>query len=160
MPEDAPPQGRVLPIMTYPDPVLQARAEPAGYLAWPELAQLAADLLATMYAAGGRGLAAPQVGVLRRIFVMDAGWKEGRPDPLVLVDPEIAMRSTLCDTAEERCLSIPDRPVMVRRPTGIEILSYDLDGMRISRALQGVPARIAQHEHDHLEGRLILDGAP
>lgn len=152
--------GRVQPILIWPDPVLSARAEPAGYMGGPELRRLAADLLATMYDAGGRGLAAPQIGILRRIFVMDAGWKHGAPDPLVMLDPEIALFSDAEDEAEEACLSIPGQPVAVTRPTGIEILYYDLEGRRISRAMQGIPARIAQHEYDHLEGRLIVDFLP
>ncbi|MDO5611678.1 MAG: peptide deformylase [Paracoccus sp. (in: a-proteobacteria)] len=157
---DGLPPGKVRPIVMHPDPLLRSRAEPVGYLDGQALMELAGDLFATMYAAQGRGLAAPQIGVSRRAFVMDAGWKEGRPDPVLMLDPAIIMRSTVCDEAEEACLSIPGQPVMVSRPTGIEILFYDLNGMCISRALQGMPARIAQHEFDHLEGRLVLDYLP
>lgn len=159
MPDSLPP-GTVRPIVQHPNPVLRARAQPAGYLDSDRLTALAGDLFATMYAAQGRGLAAPQIGVSRRAFVMDAGWKEGRPEPILMLDPEIVMRSVLTDEAEEQCLSIPRQPVMVTRPTGIEILFYDLNGMCISRALNGMPARIALHEYDHLEGRLIVDFLP
>ena len=154
------PAGTVRPIVLHPDPVLRLRAEPAGYLEGAALTALAGDLFATMYAAGGRGLAAPQIGVSRRAFVMDAGWKEGRSDPILMLDPEIVMVSGVTEEAEEGCLSIPDRPVRVVRPAGIEILHYDLSGQSVSRGLQGIPARIAQHEYDHLEGRLILDFLP
>ncbi|MDP5307296.1 peptide deformylase [Paracoccus spongiarum] len=144
-------------ILIHPDPMLRDRAQPAGILPGPELAQLAADLLATMYGAGGRGLAAPQIGVLRRIFVMDCGWKSGDPRPLVMLDPEIVARSDRMAVAAEQCLSIPDRPVEVARPEEVVITWYDLDGRHLRRSLDATAARIAQHELDHLHGRLILD---
>ncbi|WP_246055027.1 peptide deformylase [Paracoccus gahaiensis] len=149
--------GTVHDLVLWPDPRLRMRCEPAGYLSSPELRQLAADLLATMYAAGGRGLAAPQIGVSRRIFVMDAGWKEGAPDPLVMTDPEILVRSPVTEAAIEGCLSIPDRPVEVVRPVSIGIAWYDLDGLYQLEQLDGAAARIAQHEADHLDGRLIVN---
>ncbi len=121
------------------------------------LRRLAADMLATMYAAGGRGLAAPQVGVLFRVFVMDAGWKDGRPDPLVMLDPEILWRSPQMDSGAEQCLSVPDRVVAVSRPVTIDLGWYDLDGRHHLRQMSGTEARIAQHEADHLDGRLILE---
>lgn len=160
MPDALPPDlpvGRVRPIVMHPDPVLLQRCAPAGYLTGPELRQLAADLLATMYAAEGRGLAAPQVGLLRRLFVMDAGWKQGAAEPLVLLDPEIIARHGPLEEAEERCLSIPDQPVRVVRAARIEIRWFDLRGKVQQREMTGDAARIAQHEADHLEGRLIID---
>ena len=151
------PPGRVREILFHPHPALRLVARPAGELIWPEITALAADLFATMYAAEGRGLAAPQIGISRRVFVMDAGWKRGAPEPLLLLDPQILSRSDQTDSAEERCLSIPDMPVAVTRPVEIGIASYGLDGIRRTLALTGVAARIAQHEADHLDGRLILD---
>lgn len=158
MPEGLP-QGRVRPIVRYPDPVLASRCDPAGYLNGPELLQLAADLLATMYDAQGRGLAAPQIGVLRRIFVMDAAWKTGAPEPLIVVDPDIIRRYGPVEAVEEGCLSIPDQPVLMHRPAQIEMRWFDLTGHLKSADLAGDAARIAQHEADHLEGRLIVDTA-
>ena len=149
--------GAVLPILLHPNAALRAVCKPAGDLRAEALLQLARDLLATMYAAGGRGLAAPQVGVLRRIFVMDAGWKDGAPSPLVLLDPEIVARSGEQGVETERCLSIPDRPVPVLRALTVEVGWYDLDGAHHRRWLAGPEARIAQHELDHLNGHLILD---
>lgn len=149
--------GQVLPILTYPDPLLRDRCQPAGVMKGPELAQLVADLFATMYAAGGRGLAAPQIGVLRRVFVMDAGWKAGTSRPMVMLDPEILSHSDRVEVRSELCLSIPGRPVDVARPVEIGIAWYDLDGHHLQRVLDGDDARIAQHEADHLDGRLILD---
>ena len=148
--------GKVRPILLYPDPVLFTRCDDAGYLAQPDILTLAADMLATMYAARGRGLAAPQIGVSRRIFVMDAGWRTGQPDPLVMLDPEILWRSVETDTAVETCLSIPDRPLSVTRSLSITLGWYDLQGRHRMRQMSGDAARIAQHEADHLDGRLIL----
>jgi len=148
--------GMVRAIVQYPDPRLVQRCDPAGYLAGDNLAGLAADLLASMYAAGGRGLAAPQIGVMRRMFVMDAGWKLGAPDPQVFLDPEIIWRSPETETAKEQCLSIPDHPVAMTRPIAITMGWYDLNGRHQLRQLSGPHARIAQHEADHLDGRLIL----
>lgn len=156
MPDTLPP-GHVRPILLHPDPVLKQRCAPAGYLTGADLARLAADMLATMYRAQGRGLAAPQVGLLRRLFVMDAGWKRGAAEPLVLLDPEITARHGPLEEVEELCLSIPDRPVPVIRASRIEIRWFDLSG-RIQRCeMTGDAARIAQHEADHLDGRLIID---
>lgn len=152
--------GKVRPILLHPDPVLFTPCDAAGYLTRPELGELAADLLATMYAARGRGLAAPQVGISRRIFVMDAGWKDGLPDPLVMLDPEILWRSEDSGTEVESCLSIPDHPVSVTRPLAITIGWYDLQGHHQMRQLSGAAARIAQHEADHLDGHLILKDIP
>lgn len=149
--------GGLRPILIHPDPILRDVAQPAGYLPGPELVRLAADMLATMYQAGGRGLAGPQVGVLRRVFVMDAGWKEGVAKPLVMLDPEIVARSDRMEAGQELCLSIPDQPVLVSRPAEIVLGWYDLEGRYSRASLDGVAARIAQHEADHLDGRLIVD---
>nr|WP_241865443.1 peptide deformylase [Paracoccus salsus] len=149
--------GVLRPILIHPDPVLRDVSQPSGYLKGPDLRQLAADLLASMYEAGGRGLAAPQIGVLRRIFVMDAGWKQGVSEPMVMLDPEIVVRSDRAQRDGERCLSIPGQRVEVVRPHQVTVAWYDLDGRRCRRALSGAAARIAQHEADHLEGRLIVD---
>lgn len=169
MPEDLPLPDPVLPdlpgklgggavrdIVIYPDPRLFQRCDPAGYLAGPELHRLAADLLATMYAAGGRGLAAPQIGVMVRAFVMDARWKEGQPQPMVLLDPEILSRSVAEVAMVEQCLSIPGQPVEMTRAESIAIAWYDLDGNHQQTHLSGIEARIAQHEADHMDGRLIV----
>lgn len=149
--------GHVLPIVLYPDPVLWTRCEPAGLLTNAEAGQLVRDLLATMYAASGRGLAAPQVGVLRRVFVMDAGWKDGAPAPLVLLDPEILARSDEGAVEAESCLSIPGNPAAMHRAASVQVGGYDLDGLWHRHLLSGPAARIAQHEADHLDGRLIGD---
>ena len=148
-------EGRVLPLVLWPDPRLSQPSAPVGV---PDdaLRALAADMLATMYAAPGRGLAGPQVGVLRRIFVMDAGWKQGDPAPLVVIDPEITPDGPP-EVGEEGCLSIPGAPAAVTRPGAITLRFTGLDGARHESRLTGAAARIAQHEADHLDGILILD---
>lgn len=156
-PADAYPGGQVHPIVLHPHPILHDIAQPAGYLDSETLSQLVGDLLATMYHAEGRGLAAPQIGIARRVFVMDAGWKTGPRAPKVFVDPEILSRSVECEDMTEACLSIPDRSIDVNRPRRIEMSCYDLQGKQKSMILDGIEARIAQHEFDHLNGRLIVD---
>ncbi|MFC3570766.1 peptide deformylase [Paracoccus sp. TOH] len=150
-------QGRIRPILLYPDPVLRRPCDPVGRLAWDRVSQLAADLLATMYHAGGRGLAAPQIGESWRIFVMDHGWKNGAPLPRVVMDPEIAPLGGEVATMEEACLSIPGRPVAMTRPAAVSMRCFDMTGTLQLLTLAGIEARIAQHEADHLDGRLILD---
>lgn len=160
-PDDLPAgAGTVRPIRLHPDPVLRAICAAAGELKYPELRALVADLFATLYAAGGRGLAAPQIGIARRVFVMDAGWKDGIPAPLAVIEPQIVSRSRKTAIAPEQCLSIPDHPVRVRRLAEIRLAFFDLAGNACELALEGAAARIAQHELDHLDGILILDADP
>lgn len=149
--------GTVRPLLRHPDPSLRLRCEPAGFMTGTAAKALACDLLATMYAAGGRGLAAPQIGVLRRVFVMDEGWKDGASMPLVALDPEILAWSDDWAVDVENCLSIPGRPVAMRRAVAIQMGCFDLDGLWHCHHLSGAAARIAQHEADHLDGRLIVD---
>jgi len=94
-----------LPIVLWPDPRLRETCAPVTDLA--DVQTLAADMLETMYDAPGRGLAAPQVGVMVRMFVMDAGWKEGKSDPLVCINPMFQEISEDRVAGEEGCLSIP-----------------------------------------------------
>ena len=145
--------GSPLPVVLHPDPVLRAVCTPAS----GDLRQLAADMLATMYAAPGRGLAAPQIGQTIRLFVMDSGWKDGHPQPIVAINPEIVAPSAKVATQEEGCLSIPGHPVRVTRPAEITLGFTDLLGGAHSLRLHGFDAACAQHETDHLNGRLILD---
>lgn len=152
-------RGRMRPVVLHPDPILRQRCEPAGALDWDSLCQLAGDLLATLYHAGGRGLSAPQIGEPVRIFVMDAGWKADAPCPRVFLDPQITPLAGPDETAEETCLSIPGQPVAVTRPAAVSVAFFDLMGTLCTADLTGIEARIAQHEADHLDGRLIIDRA-
>lgn len=146
-------RGRVLPIVQHPDPMLRRVCEGLP----DEPAQVAADMLATMYAAPGRGLAAPQVGLPFRMFVLDTAWREGERNPLVALEPEIVDPSDEMATFTEGCLSIPDHPVAVTRPAEVTLRWTGLDGIRHERRLSGIEAVCAQHEADHLDGRLIVD---
>ena len=146
----------VRPILTHPDERLRAVSDPVGAVT-DEVRALAADLLETMYDAPGRGLAAPQVGVLSRVFVIDVDWKEGAATPLVMIDPEVLDASDEHEGVEEACLSIPGAPRVVLRPSEVTMAWTDLAGERVHRRLTGMAARCAQHELDHLNGVLILD---
>ena len=145
----------VLPIVEWPDPRLRKACVPVADAA--DLSALAQDMLDTMYAAPGRGLAGPQVGVMQRIFVMDVAWKEGMPDPLVCLNPEITARSEVLETRSEGCLSIPGILVPVARPEAITLAWTDLDGTRHKADLTGFAATCAQHELDHLDGIITFD---
>lgn len=145
----------VLPILRWPDPRLGLPCAPAE--PGPALNRLAADMLDTMYAAPGRGLAAPQVGALLRLFVMDTTWKEGRCAPVVAVNPQILWRSDSTATGPEGCLSIPGPLPNVTRATEIDLAYTDLDGTPRRDRLTGFAAICAQHEYDHLDGILTLD---
>ncbi len=152
--------GTARDIVVHPDDRLRAPCRLAADMEWSALQTLADDLLATMYAAGGRGLAAPQIGVARRAFVMDAGWKDGVAAPRVVLDPRLVWRSDATETATEQCLSIPGRPVDIARPAAIRVAWFDLDGTAHVDDWTGIDARIAQHEMDHLDGILIVDDRP
>ena len=114
-------------------------------------------MLETMYAAPGRGLAAPQVGALLRLFVMDTTWKEGTRAPLVLVNPQILWRASQQVRGPEGCLSLPGVTTQVQRAKEIRLRWSDLDGAAHEETLTGFAAICAQHEYDHLDGILTLD---
>lgn len=145
----------VLPLVTWPDARLTTPCAPA--LADDATRQLAADLLETMYAAPGRGLAAPQVGQLVRLFVMDTGWKDGAPNPRIVLNPEILWRSETVVTGLEGCLSIPSITAEVPRAAAIRMRWTDLDGQEFHEILTRFDAICAQHEADHLDGLLMFD---
>lgn len=148
----------ILPILTWPDPVLSrpARPLPPGP-ADASTRALASDMLDTMYAAPGRGLAAPQVGHLKRLFVMDVAWRDGPPDPMVLVNPRILWAADTLADGPEGCLSIPGIRATVARATALRLAWQDLDGADHLADLSGFAAICAQHEIDHLDGILTLD---
>jgi peptide deformylase len=114
-------------------------------------------MLETMYAAPGRGLAAPQVGAMVRVFVMDTGWKEGRPDPLVCINPMLQEVGEEHAEGEEGCLSIPGVTAMVSRPSQVQMVWTGLNGGRYVQSFTGFAAACAQHELDHLDGVVTFD---
>nr|WP_254899069.1 peptide deformylase [Thalassococcus arenae] len=141
--------------MTWPDPRLAQPCAPVGDPA--SVAALIDDLFDTMYAAPGRGLAAPQVGAMQRVFVMDIGWKQGAPTPLVCIDPRILTASDDTATGPEGCLSMPGITAQVTRATRITLAFTAPDGSAQRRDLDGFAAICAQHELDHLDGRMHFD---
>lgn len=146
----------ILPILYWPDVRLSMRASAVEGIT-PAIHRLTEEMLETMYAAPGRGLAAPQVGVLQRLFVMDVAWKTGTPEPMVCINPEILWRSAVVATGDEGCLSIPGPITPIARPQAIQMAWTRLDGVRMERRLSGFAAICAQHEYDHLEGIVTLD---
>lgn len=146
----------VRPVRLWPDPVLTGVAAPVGDVT-PEVRALARDMFDTMYAAPGRGLAAPQVGVPLRLFVMEAGWKAGAPTPLVFIDPVIAEAAPARATGPEGCLSLPGIMADVERAARVRVVWTDAEGQPQDRWFDGFEAVCIQHEADHLDGILTLD---
>ncbi|MGH7549040.1 MAG: peptide deformylase [Gemmatimonadales bacterium] len=135
-------------------PALRKRSQPVPAVD-DEVRQLVDDLFETMRAAKGVGLAANQVGVARRVAVVDVG--DDSPPPLVLINPRIVQASDVIETAEEGCLSIPDIFSDVERPLSVTLEALDRDGRPYRVEVSGFKARAAQHEIDHLDGMLFLD---
>ncbi|SHE81825.1 peptide deformylase [Loktanella atrilutea] len=146
------------PILTVPHDVLRAVCAPVTAFD-ADLAALTEEMFAAMYAAPGRGLAAPQIGVARRLFVMDATWKTGDRSPRICVNPEIVAQSEGLATHEEACLSIPRIAVTVDRPEWVTLRWQDLAGTVQEETFSGTEAVIVQHERDHLDGILCTDYA-
>ncbi|MGC9419576.1 MAG: peptide deformylase [Rhodovulum sp.] len=145
-----------LPILRWPDERLRTPCAPVGEIT-DEIRTLADDMLETMYAAPGRGLAAPQVGVLKRLFVMDPNGRAGPRAPRIFLDPVIEARSDDTATGPEGCLSIPGIVADVERSVEITVRWRDLDGTELRETLSGFPAICAQHEIDHLDGIVTFD---
>lgn len=145
----------ILDIILAPDPRLTTACEPITDID-PDLGRLMDDMLETMYAAPGIGLAAPQVGVLKRFFVVDVGEDDAR-DPRFFINPEITERSTTKSVYEEGCLSLPKQFGDVERADAISLRYRDRDGDEHSLDADGMLARCIQHEMDHLDGILFVD---
>ena len=145
------------PILIHPDPRLKKVCAPVGDLS-DELRTLADDMLETMYDAPGIGLAAPQIGVLDRLIVLDCVKEEGEsPRPLVMFNPEVVSASDELSTYDEGCLSIPDQYAEVTRPKEVEVTWIDRDGKVRTETFDGLWATCVQHEIDHLNGKLFID---
>ena len=145
------------PILIHPDPRLKKRCDPVTEIT-PEIARLAEDMLATMYDAPGIGLAAPQIGVNRRVIVMDCVKEPGvAPRPMVLINPVIIWASEDTSVYDEGCLSIPDQYADVTRPAEVRVKWLALDGTEQEEQFAGLWATCVQHEIDHLNGKLFID---
>ena len=145
-----------LEIVTIPDPILRRVAEPARA---PDAAllRLMDAMLETMYEAPGVGLAAPQVGVSRRVIVMDTARENEPKTPLSMINPEIIWASEDRGEYEEGCLSIPEFYEMVTRPKSVRVRYADRKGEVRELACDGLLATVVQHEIDHLNGVLFID---
>ena len=144
----------ILTILEFPDSRLRKVAEPVAIVD-DTIRRLADDLLETMYAAPGVGLAATQVDVHRRVVVVDVS--EARNQPLVFVNPEIeVLDDTLCDY-DEGCLSVPGFYEKVVRPERVRVRALDRGGQPLVMEPQGLLAVCIQHEVDHLDGKLFVD---
>jgi len=145
----------ILDIIEAPDRRLTTKSAPVERID-AELVDLLEHMLETMYAAPGIGLAAPQVGVLRRVFVADLGG-EGERAPIHVINPEIIARSETVNIAEEGCLSLPKQFGEVARFDQVRVRFLDRDGATQEIEANGLLARCLQHEIDHLEGILFVD---
>jgi peptide deformylase len=146
-------------IITIPDKLLRSKSAPVERVD-DELRRLMDDMFETMYAAPGIGLAAVQVGVPRRLITLDVVGREDeakKPEPLVLINPELLWTSDERATYEEGCLSIPDYYAEVERPARVRVGFLDRDGKRREIEANGVLAVCLQHEIDHTNGKLFID---
>ncbi|WP_434617888.1 peptide deformylase [Tabrizicola sp. M-4] len=147
----------IRPILIHPDPRLKKLCDPVAEVS-SDMGKLAEDMLQTMYDAPGIGLAAPQIGVTKRLIVMDCVKGENEaPRPLVLFNPEITWSSEELSTYEEGCLSIPDQYAEVQRPAEVRVRWIGLDGKLQEEQFSGLWATCVQHEIDHLNGKLFID---
>lgn len=142
-----------MPVLTYPDPRLQMPCAPVAEFA-DDIAELAATLLDTLYAAGGIALSAPQLGDLRQVLVMDLS--PDRSAPEVYVNPAILARRRP-GLVEETCLSLPGVVGNVLRHTQVQVQARDAQGAVLERELSGMHAVALQHEMDHFDGRLFVE---
>ena len=152
----------ILEIHEYPAPILKEVAEPIAEVT-EEIQQLARDMVETMYAAPGIGLAAPQVGRSIRLLVMDVGnWddEDNRTSDLqVLINPEIIWSSDEMRLFDEGCLSVPDFSLEVERPAQVHVKALNIDGEEIVLECDELRAVCVQHEIDHLNGVTLADRA-
>ncbi len=147
----------LLDIITVPDPVLREPAQPVGHVN-DDLRRVLDDMLETMYDAPGIGLAANQVGLLKRILVMDvASRTEGEKKPVFMINPEIIWKSDDISVMEEGCLSIPEQFAEVQRPAEVRVRYIDYHGKDAELHAAELMSRCVQHEIDHLNGVLFVD---
>ncbi len=135
------------------DDILRAKAKPVAEMT-PRLRQTIEDMFETMYENAGVGLAAPQVGIRRRMFVVDCGLEQ--PEPHVMINPEI-LETSGEQTGNEGCLSVPGKHAEVTRPSHVKVKAYDIDMNEYVLEADGLLARAILHENDHLDGILYID---
>ena len=148
----------ILDIVTYPAASLKEKCVPVTEIT-DEIRQLAADMLETMYEAPGVGLAAPQVGRNICMLVMDPAAQDEEKQPRVVINPELTLSEETVLSRQEGCLSVPlNYRADVQRAERVHLRYMDLDGKIVEEDLEGFPAIVIQHEADHLDGTLFIDG--
>ncbi len=145
----------IYPVIKYPDPLLAKKAEPVTVFD-KDLAKLVDDMFESMYAAEGIGLAAPQIAISKRIFIVDVSFGKEPKDKLVLINPEILSHEGK-QTEEEGCLSLPDIRDKVNRAMHVRVRAQDVTGKWFEVEGDELLARAFQHENDHLDGVLFID---
>ena len=143
-------------IITVPDEILKKISEPIDDIGANEK-KLINDLLETMYASNGIGLAAVQVGILKRILVIDVSSKDEKKNPLSFINPVIRSVSDEMSVYEEGCLSIPDTFIEIERPSLCEVEYINIEGKKKILKCDGLLSTCLQHEINHLDGKLIID---
>jgi len=143
-------------IVIEPDPVLRKKSQPIEEVN-DDIRKLLDEMLETMYEAPGIGLAAVQVGILKRLLVIDISKDKEKKDPLFLINPEITFKSNRTSTYEEGCLSLPGHFAEVERPAECYLNFVDYNGNKKDLKADGLLATCIQHEIDHLDGILFID---
>lgn len=143
-------------ILIEPDPILRQKCEPIDIVD-DELRKLMKDMLETMYKAPGIGLAAIQLGILKRVVVIDISKDSEKKNPLFLVNPEITFKSKKTSTFEEGCLSLPGQYAEIERPAECHLQYLDFHGKKKEIKADGLLSTCIQHEVDHLNGVLFID---
>ena len=146
----------IKPIIYLPDPILRKQSQPVERVD-SEMSRFIEDMIETMYDAPGIGLAAIQVGVPRRLLVIDVAGKDEAPNPQVFINPELVASGDGTSVYEEGCLSIPDYYAEVERPDTVTVRHLDRDGKERVTEAGGLLATCLQHEIDHLNGVLFID---
>ncbi len=144
----------VYPIVKFPDPILQRPAQPVTVFD-KDLRKLVDDMFESMYVAHGIGLAAPQIGIPKRLTVIDLSFQKTPEDKIVLINPEVVSKEGKI-VEEEGCLSLPDIREKVARAANVKIRAQDVEGKWIEREADDLLARAFQHEIDHLDGVLFI----
>ena len=143
-------------ILTEPNQLLRQVSKPVDKVGKEEQ-QLMDDMLETMYSANGIGLAAIQIGIPKRIIVMDISKDENKKDPMYFVNPKIRNKDSSISTYEEGCLSVPNQFAEIDRPSKCDVEYLDYNGEKKTLHAEGLLATCIQHEMDHLEGILFID---
>ncbi len=145
-----------LKIIEIPNPLLRQKSEPVEKVD-KALSSLMKDMLETMYSANGVGLAAPQVGILKRVVVIDVAHDDEKPAPFLMANPEIIWRSEEKEECSEGCLSVPNQFASVERSYAVKVRYLNEKNEKVELLAEGFLARAVQHELDHLDGVVFID---